>query len=150
LSDRFGGVRMLTVLFIFVALMYVIGSLLLPLSYMAICLVLGVAFLGMGNGAVFQLVPQRFRAQIGIVTGIVGACGGVGGFLLPLILGSFKQTTGSYAFGWGTLAALALVALLVLRVLTSRYRGWRTRWLSTVALETNDDGILDTVPEFQA
>ncbi|HTI15936.1 MAG TPA: nitrate/nitrite transporter [Dictyobacter sp.] len=150
LSDRFGGVRMLTVLFIFVALMYVIGSLLLPLSYMAICLVLGVAFLGMGNGAVFQLVPQRFRAQIGIVTGIVGACGGVGGFLLPLILGSFKQTTGSYAFGWGTLAALALVALLVLRVLTSRYRGWCTRWLSTVALETNDDGILDTVPEFQA
>ncbi|AOC89855.1 Nitrate transporter [Bacillus amyloliquefaciens] len=54
----------------------------------------------MGNGAVFQLVPQHFRKEIGMVTGIVGAAGGIGGFFLPNILGSLKQMTGSYASGF--------------------------------------------------
>jgi NNP family nitrate/nitrite transporter-like MFS transporter len=56
--------------------------------------------LGMGNGAVFQLVPQRFPQEIGVITGIVGAAGGVGGFFLPTILGGLKQLTGSFASGF--------------------------------------------------
>ena len=55
--------------------------------------------LGMGNGAVFQLVPQRFADRIGIVTGVVGAAGGLGGFCLPSLLGAAKDVTGSYAPG---------------------------------------------------
>ncbi len=46
--------------------------------------------LGMGNGCVFQLVPQRFPDEIGVVTGIVGAAGGLGGFVLPTLLGSLE------------------------------------------------------------
>ena len=46
--------------------------------------------LGMGNGAVFQLVPQRFPQEIGVITGIVGAAGGVGGFFLPTLLGGLQ------------------------------------------------------------
>ena len=60
--------------------------------------------LGMGNGAVFQIVPQRFSQEIGVVTGIVGAAGGIGGFLLPNLLGSMKQATGSFAGGFLTFA----------------------------------------------
>ena len=40
--------------------------------------------LGIGNGAVFQLVPQRFGSEIGVMTGLVGA-GGVGGFSSPVL-----------------------------------------------------------------
>ena len=39
-------------------------------------LFVGMAFLGMGNGAVFQLVPQRYPNEIGVMTGLVGAAGG--------------------------------------------------------------------------
>ena len=57
-------------------------------------LFLGMGLLGMGNGAVFQLVPQRFPAGIGIVTGVVGAAGGLGGFFLPTLLGVVKDCDG--------------------------------------------------------
>jgi len=82
----------------------------------------------LGNGAVFQLVPQRFRQQIGIATGVVGAVGGLGGFLLPILLGSLKQWGGSFGFGFGVLALLAFIALSVLRVLTSNQEAWRFSW----------------------
>ena len=51
--------------------------------------------LGMGNGAVFQLVPQRFAGRMGIITGVVGAAGGLGGFFLPSMLGAAKDATGA-------------------------------------------------------
>ena len=62
-------------------------------------LFIGMGVLGMGNGAVFQLVPQRFPERMGLVTGIVGAAGGLGGFFLPSMLGAAKDATGSYATG---------------------------------------------------
>jgi MFS transporter, NNP family, nitrate/nitrite transporter len=72
------------------------------------------ALLGMGNGAVFQLVAQRFRGEIGVITGIVGAAGGLGGFVLPNVLGSLRQLTQSYSSGFlafALIAALGAVAL---------------------------------------
>ena len=54
---------------------------------------------GMGNGSVFQLVPQRFRHEIGVMTGLVGMTGGVGGFFLASSLGLSKQLTGHYQAG---------------------------------------------------
>jgi nitrate/nitrite transporter NarK len=54
--------------------------------------------LGMGNGAVFQLVAQRFPEEIGVITGLVGAAGGLGGFVLPNALGSLRQLTQSYGY----------------------------------------------------
>jgi NNP family nitrate/nitrite transporter-like MFS transporter len=61
--------------------------------------------LGAGNGAVFQLAPQRFRKEIGVMTGLVGMTGGVGGFYLGLSLGMAKQATGSYQLGFLGFAA---------------------------------------------
>src|SRR5690606_35712861 len=90
LSDRYGGVRMLFILYGVVGIMLACVSALPPLAMMIVLLFVAMMSLGMGNGAVFQLVPQRFQKEIGIVTGIVGAAGGVGGFLLPKILGNLK------------------------------------------------------------
>ena len=57
----------------------------MPRSFLTMLLITSVmmACLGMGNGSVFQIVPQRFPNEIGVMTGIVGAAGGFGGFLLP-------------------------------------------------------------------
>ena len=81
--------------------------------------------LGMGNGAVFQLVPQRFTDQIGLVTGMIGAAGGLGGFFLPSMLGAVKDATGSYGPGLLLLAggfAGGAIALLQLGSI------WNSRW----------------------
>jgi NNP family nitrate/nitrite transporter-like MFS transporter len=79
----------------------------------------------MGNGAVFQLVPQRFRKEIGVMTGLVGMAGGVGGFYLASSLGYSKQVTGSYQAGFLIFAALAIAALIGLTAVKQR---WRTTW----------------------
>ena len=73
----------------------------LPQLWLAlgVLFIVGMLALGMGNGAVFQLVPQRFRAEIGVMTGLVGMTGGIGGFYLASSLGFSKQLTGSYQFG---------------------------------------------------
>jgi NNP family nitrate/nitrite transporter-like MFS transporter len=86
--------------------------------------------LGMGNGAVFQLVPQRFPERIGILTGIVGAAGGFGGFLLPSILGSVKQATGSFGIGFAVLALAALGGVVTLLYLKGV---WRRTWPASAA-----------------
>jgi MFS transporter, NNP family, nitrate/nitrite transporter len=85
----------------------------------------GMLALGMGNGAVFQLVPQRFRKEIGVMTGLVGMTGGIGGFYLASSLGYSKQFTGSYQFGLLIFAILAMVALLGLTSIKGR---WRITW----------------------
>lgn len=86
------------------------------------------ACLGLSNGAVFQLVPQRFGHQIGVATGVVGAVGGLGGFLLPMVLGNIKQTTGSFSLGFVALAVMAVGAFLMLRILVTARADWRTSW----------------------
>lgn len=85
----------------------------------------GVAALGMGNGAVFQLVPLRFRAEIGLMTGLVGAAGGVGGFFLAKSLGLSRALTGEFSSGFWLFAGLAVIGLGGLISVKTR---WRTTW----------------------
>ncbi len=126
LADRIGGIRALSVLYTSAAVMLTIVSFHLPQAWMALVFfVLGMLSLGMGNGSVFQLVPQRFRNEIGVMTGLVGMTGGVGGFYLASSLGYSKQLTGTYQAG---LLVFALLALLALIGLTSIKRRWRTTW----------------------
>jgi MFS transporter, NNP family, nitrate/nitrite transporter len=128
IADKLGGTRTLTVLFVVIIAVYAYAAFLPPIGVMATILVIGVAFLGMGNGACFQVVPQRFRTEIGVATGLIGAFGGLGGFFLPTLLGYVKQTTHSYAIGWLVLSGMALVALVVLRILMATHAGWRFAW----------------------
>jgi NNP family nitrate/nitrite transporter-like MFS transporter len=77
-------------------------------------LFLVMGMLGMGNGAVFQIAPQRFPAEIELITGIVGAAGGLGGFFLPSSLGILKDFWGTYAVGLRLFATLVGGALAIL------------------------------------
>ena len=72
------------------------------------------AAIGLGNGAVFKLVPEYFPKSVGGVTGLVGAAGGLGGFFPPLVLGIIKQQTGTFTLGFILLGVFAVVCLLVL------------------------------------
>jgi NNP family nitrate/nitrite transporter-like MFS transporter len=123
LADRFGGVRMLTGLYLIVGVTMLGMATLPPLFAGTLLLFAAMSVLGMGNGAVFQLVPQRFSKEIGVTTGIVGAAGGFGGFLLPTLLGSLKHATGSFSGGFLTFALAGGFGGALALVYASR--GWR-------------------------
>ena len=125
-ADRIGGIKSLSLMYVLAAGFIALVSFGMREVWMALALfVCAMLALGMGNGAVFQLVPQRFRREIGVMTGLVGMAGGIGGFYLASSLGYSKQLTGSYQIGLLIFAALALVALTGLTAVKSR---WRTTW----------------------
>ncbi len=68
-------------------------------------------FLGLGNGAVFKMVPAEFPQATGAATGIVGAAGGLGGFFPPLVMGVVKDATGEFVLGFVFLVAFAWVCV---------------------------------------
>ena len=148
LADRYGGIRSLQMLFSVVALAYMIMAMLpqgpipevvggakvagwalseLPgIAWFAVAVFfVGATALGMGNGSVFQLVPLRFRHEIGVMTGLVGAAGGIGGFFLAKALGISKGMTGEFTVGFSVFAGLAVIGLFGLMRVKTR---WRTTW----------------------
>ena len=125
LADRIGGSRALMIVYA-VAALALAGVAFAPTLAAALALfVIAMLALGTGNGSVFQLVPQRFQAEIGIMTGLVGMAGGVGGFYLASSLGVAKQLTGSFAPGFLIFAGLALLALLGVLLVKAK---WRASW----------------------
>lgn len=90
LADHWGGIRSLQILYTVVLVSLVLVGL-TPASQVVTMglLMIGMAALGMASGAVFQLVPLRFRREVGATTGMVGAAGGLGGFFLAQILGQY-------------------------------------------------------------
>jgi MFS transporter, NNP family, nitrate/nitrite transporter len=114
LADKIGGRAILLWVFPLTSVM----ALLLACPLMATFTIgaLGMAAaIGLGNGAVFKLVPEYFPQAVGAVTGLVGAAGGLGGFFPPLVLGLIKQATGTFTLGFILLALFALVCLIVVR-----------------------------------
>jgi NNP family nitrate/nitrite transporter-like MFS transporter len=123
LADRFGGIRMLLILYAGSGLS-LLGMYLLPPAAAATALMfLCMGLLGMGNGSVFQLVPQRFPKEIGVLTGVVGAAGGLGGFFLPLVLGNMREATGTFAYGFLVYAGLSMFCVAALWYVAQAWQG---------------------------
>lgn len=124
LADRFGGIRMLIVLYVGVAVtMVALGLYPDDLYVGATLMFLCMGFLGMGNGSVFQLVPLRFPKEIGVMTGIVGAAGGIGGFFLPSMLGYLKDQTGHFNGGFFAFGAAGLICAGMLTLVSRSWEG---------------------------
>jgi MFS transporter, NNP family, nitrate/nitrite transporter len=126
IADRIGGIKTLSLTYLVAAAFLFIAS--TGPASMAIAVsvfVLAMLALGAANGAVFQLVPQRFAGQMGVMTGLVGMAGGIGGFYLASSLGYSKQLTGSYQLGLILFASLVLLALGGLSMVKQR---WRSAW----------------------
>jgi NNP family nitrate/nitrite transporter-like MFS transporter len=125
LADRIGGFKVLVSVLAVAAMgLFFLSS--LPPAGMALA-VLGLimAMFGMGNGAIFQLVPQRFASSVGVITGLVGAAGGIGGFFLPSQMGLLKDLSGSYGTGLAAFGVLVFGGLLWLIRLGSV---WQQAW----------------------
>ena len=127
LADKIGGAKTLTMVLVVAALALAGVAYATTLVGALGFFVLAMLALGTGNGSVFQLVPQRFQAEIGVMTGLVGMAGGIGGFYLASSLGLAKQMTGSFAPGFLIFAGLALVALAGLTAVKAK---WRATWTS--------------------
>ena len=132
-ADKVGGVRTLLVLYTMVALsLFVVSSGLSSSSLALIVFSIAMLALGMGNGAVFQLVSRRFGREIGSVTGIVGTSGGIGGFCLASVLGFSKEWTGSYQLGFIAFAGLSVFCLVGILMIKTR---WKTSWNTPNSIE---------------
>lgn len=130
LADRFGGTKVLTAAFFVVSAAMAVLATLPGLGYTVALLFGTMGMLGVGNGAVFQVVPQRFPTRIGAMTGLVGAAGGVGGFILPFAFGALEGATGSFAPGF---ALFMLAGLITAGAVVWRQRVWRENWELEVA-----------------
>jgi NNP family nitrate/nitrite transporter-like MFS transporter len=125
IADRIGGYRLLLLVFASVSICLVVVSSLPPMVLVVPMLFLAMGMLGMGNGAIFQIAPQRFPADIELTTGIVGAAGGLGGFFLPSVIGALKDLFGSYGYGVLCFALMAIVGALLLLEFGVR---WSSAW----------------------
>lgn len=126
IADKIGGIKALYFFYGAVALLVTLTALVpLPFFVAIFVLFLIMANLGMANGAVFQLVPQRFAKDIGIMTGLVGAAGGIGGTALIKTLGWSKGAFDGYMVGFLIFAGVVLVAIVGLSMVKTR---WRTTW----------------------
>lgn len=126
IADRVGGTRSL--LAVYAAASVLIAAAGFGLGGTAGSVALFVAAmlcLGAGNGAVFQLVPQRFGREIGVMTGLIGMAGGIGGFALAASLGAIKQFSGDYASGLWLFACMAAAGWISLAGVRQR---WRNHW----------------------
>ena len=126
IADKMGGVKSLYIFFGTVSAMALLNATVsLPFGVAIVVLFLIMANLGMANGAVFQLVPQRFGKDIGIMTGIIGAAGGLGGTALIKTFGWSKGAFDGYSAGFMIVAAVVLVAIMGISLVKTR---WRTTW----------------------
>ena len=116
LADRYGGPAVLTAAFAGIAVdgaaLAAVAAHPTMLTVSIACLSMAV-FLGLGNGAVFKLVPHEFPENPGAATGVVGAVGGIGGFFPPVVMGLVKGWTGSFALGFVGLLVFCVVCFAV-------------------------------------
>ena len=125
IADRITGVRSLMVLLAAISILdFTFAAWMPPLAGGIVVLLALYLCFGLGNGSTFQLVPQRWAGKTGVMTGIIGAAGGIGGFYLPVIMGIAKESTGSYQFGFATFGVLAALAFGLVVALRQQWFSW--------------------------
>ena len=135
-ADRLSGVKVLLVLLVAISLCNFAFATLMPPLAGGIALLVALYFcFGLGNGATFQLVPHRWKGKTGIMTGIIGAAGGIGGFYLPVVMGIARESTGSYQLGFATFGVLAALAFVLVLTLQRQWLTWALPSASSVAMD---------------
>jgi NNP family nitrate/nitrite transporter-like MFS transporter len=122
LADRIGGTVLLQMIFPMIGIFGVgLSQLLEPLWAFPMMVVI-LLLLGFGNGVVFQVVSLRFRSMMGTASGLIGAAGGLGGFLFPACFGFLKDATGTFASGFWVLVLISATAGLSVMVVQRAIR----------------------------
>jgi NNP family nitrate/nitrite transporter-like MFS transporter len=125
-ADKMGGIKSLYIFFGMIVILSLISTFVkLPFWAAILVMFLIMANLGMANGSVFQLVPQRFGKDIGIMTGLIGAAGGLGGSALIKTFGWSQSSFDGYSAGFLIFAGMVMIAILGISMVKTR---WRTTW----------------------
>jgi len=118
LADRFGGLILLKGVFFLVMILCLASGDYLTLAWAFTLVLMIMLCLGFGNGVVFQVVSCRFRETMGTAAGLIGAAGGLGGFLLPTVFGWLKDLIGTFSAGFiafGLVSGLAAVSVIIVQ-----------------------------------
>lgn len=126
ISDRWGGINSLTLMFSIILVCMFIASFQLDLVTTTILFMVTFAALGAGNGSLFQLVPLRWPVTTAVAGSMIGEIGALGGSFLPNAMGQSMQRTGSFQWGFISFVVLAVVALVVLRIAQAK---WTKSWV---------------------
>ncbi|MDD2780723.1 nitrate/nitrite transporter [Sulfuricurvum sp.] len=125
-ADKMGGIKSLYVFYGSIVILALISAFVtLPFWAAIVVMFLIMANLGMANGSVFQLVPQRFGKDIGVMTGLIGMAGGLGGTALIKTFGWSQGAFDGYAAGFVIFAVMTMIALSGISLVKTR---WRTTW----------------------
>lgn len=126
ISDRWGGINALTLIFGIILICMFIASFQLDLVSTTLLFMITFAALGAGNGSLFQLVPLRWPLTTAVAGSMIGEIGALGGSFIPNAMGQSKQLTGSFQWGFISFMILAAIALIVLRI--AQYK-WTKTWV---------------------
>lgn len=125
-ADKMGGIKSLYIFFGMIVVLATISAFIkLPFWAAIVVMFLIMANLGMANGSVFQLVPQRFGKDIGVMTGLIGAAGGLGGTALIKTFGWSQGAFEGYTAGFLIFGVMVLIAMSGISLVKTR---WRTTW----------------------
>jgi NNP family nitrate/nitrite transporter-like MFS transporter len=125
-ADKMGGIKSLYIFFGMIVVLSLISAFIkLPFWAAIVVMFLILANLGMANGSVFQLVPQRFGKDIGVMTGLIGAAGGLGGTALIKTFGWSQGAFEGYTAGFLIFGVMVLIAMSGISLVKTR---WRTTW----------------------
>ncbi len=144
-SDRWGGINSLTLVFIAIIVLMIAQATSPALVTTTILFMLAFAALGMGNGSLFQLVPLRWSSTTAVAGSMIGEIGALGGGFVPNAMGLSKQYTGSFAYGFIAFAVFAAIVFIILRVAQRR---WTKSWVGkggkalTKASEVNEVNVI--------
>lgn len=126
ISDRWGGINSLTLMFAIILVCMIIASFQLNLVATTILFMITFAALGAGNGSLFQLVPLRWPVTTAVAGSMIGEIGALGGSFIPNAMGQSKEMSGSFQWGFLSFVILAVVALVVLRIAQAK---WTKSWV---------------------
>lgn len=126
ISDRWGGINSLKLMFSIIIICMFIASFQLDLVSTTILFMVTFAALGAGNGSLFQLVPLRWPLTTAVAGSMIGEIGALGGSIIPNAMGQSKQLTGSFQYGFLIFLGIAVLALVVLQI--AQYK-WTKTWV---------------------
>jgi len=115
-ADRYGGLTLLPWPFVLIMILCLISGLFSTIVWALTIVLVIMLCLGFGNGLVFQVVSCRFPGIMGTASGLIGAAGGVGGFVLPTCFGWLKDFTGTFSSGFfalGLVSGLAALSVMI-------------------------------------
>ncbi|MFO0932523.1 MAG: MFS transporter [Planctomycetota bacterium] len=127
MADHVGGLRLLRSLAIVIVVLTATAALMPGSPWVMVAILVTLfAAMGAGNGAVFQLVPLRFRTTTAVAGSLIGEVGALAGGFLPNAMGLGRQHTGSFAPGFLAGTGLALAVLVVLSIVAKQ---WTRTWV---------------------